>query len=541
MRAFDALGSSFKALPTFVEAASKNPSINFSPGSFSMRFTIKAVATHSAMGSCDALTPEKRNEWAASMNSLVRSMTVCDSTNLSSPNLGGAAALPWPAKDRNWSSGSTRSKNVPNTSAACSSRTSYETNLSIRCSALRTASRQGAARGHLRTLIEFWGRLRANSRTCVSRAGVSQALPPKWTQARANAASSSEGKACATLSATMPGRFTKRAQHGGFDDSGSLDACCNKWWRKKSAAPCDFRGHCSDEQTSRTNLQASNKAARPAGTASRDGGASSVRGGDRGAPRPLPHCESGRGGRGKGGAAPLARSPMRSGGSAMTGAAGSASRNRFAGRSSSFFTGSRSGSLSLGFMRVWRARPVAFSRSLRLKHANFRRHACKIFREFSAVFTTCSAMGARLPLALMSVRGTCSVHFSAKVSICEQSLEEALPIASICMRHSCMAYKHCSLTCSDDGWPSSLLIRRVNACKRSMPTRWPDSSAARAVAARTTSWIARFERPSCLTASSRDSVFGFFFLSSAAAIVSSIDECANRCARAAAALCGANI
>mmetsp|Transcript_25368 Transcript_25368/g.71168 ORF Transcript_25368/g.71168 Transcript_25368/m.71168 type:complete len:221 (+) Transcript_25368:2321-2983(+) len=219
---------------------------------------------------------------------------------------------------------------------------------------------------------------------------------------------------------------------------------------------------------------------------------------------------------------------MRSGGSAMTGAAGSASLKRFAGRSSSLLTGSRSGSLSRGFMRVCKARPVAFSLSDLLKHANFRRHACKIFRLFSAVFTRCSAMGARLPRALINVRGTCSVHFSANVSICEQSLPEALPIASICMRHSCMAYKHCSFTCSDDGWPSSLFIRLVSAWSKSMPTRWPLSSAARAVATRTTSWMARFERPSCLTASSKLSVFGFFFLSSAAAIVSFFDECASR-------------
>ena len=89
-----------------------------------------------------------------------------------------------------------------------------------RCSALRTASRHGAACGHLLTDMEFCGRDRANSSTCVRRAGVSQALPPRWTQAKANAANSSEGKDCATLSATMPGRFTKRVQHGGFDDSG---------------------------------------------------------------------------------------------------------------------------------------------------------------------------------------------------------------------------------------------------------------------------------------------------------------------------------
>ena len=194
MRAFDALGSSFKALPTFAAAASRKPSMSLSPGSFSMRFTINAVATHKAMGSCDAATPEKRKLWAASMNNLVRSINDCDITNLSSPNRGGAAALPWPAKLRNWSSGSTFSKKVLSTSAACSNRTSYDTSRRIRCSALRTASRQGAACGHLRTLMEFWGRDRANSSTCVSRAGVSQALPPKWTQAKANAASSSEGK-----------------------------------------------------------------------------------------------------------------------------------------------------------------------------------------------------------------------------------------------------------------------------------------------------------------------------------------------------------
>ena len=86
--------------------------MSLSPGSFSMRFTISAVATHKAMGSCDALTPEKRKLWAASMNSRVRSINDCDITNLSSPNRGGAAALPWPAKLRNWSSGSTFSKST---------------------------------------------------------------------------------------------------------------------------------------------------------------------------------------------------------------------------------------------------------------------------------------------------------------------------------------------------------------------------------------------------------------------------------------------